>query len=72
VVADEEFFLASMSGPSVVERPTDPRQVTAARRRWWTVDELRATDEPVYPRRLGDLLASVRPGDWDGVTRSIS
>ena len=27
--------------------------------RWWSVDELRATDEAVYPRRLADLVDAV-------------
>jgi hypothetical protein len=25
--------------------------------RWWTVDDLRATDETVYPATLADLVA---------------
>jgi 8-oxo-dGTP pyrophosphatase MutT (NUDIX family) len=73
VVADEEFFVAfggdqsvDTSGFNGVERPT------ILRHRWWTADELLTTDDVVYPRRLGDLLGSLRPGDWDGVTRSIS
>jgi hypothetical protein len=27
--------------------------------RWWTPDELRATDETVFPEGLVDLLASL-------------
>jgi 8-oxo-dGTP pyrophosphatase MutT (NUDIX family) len=30
--------------------------------RWWTVDELRATDETVYPSVLADLVQSVLDG----------
>lgn len=86
VVADEEFFMAPAcltSAPAncapdpSAPLPSDPvmvgvERVTVLRRRWWTADELRTTGDVVYPRRLGDLLGSVRPGDWDGVTRSIS
>lgn len=69
VVADEEFFVAVGADTSGL---IDLEPATAERCRWWTAEELRTTGEVVYPHRLGDLLGSVRPGDWDGVTRSIS
>jgi 8-oxo-dGTP pyrophosphatase MutT (NUDIX family) len=81
LVADEEFFVAvehHAVGHRGVEVTvdtsgvTDLERATVLRHRWWTADELRATDDGVFPRRLGDLLGSLRPGDWDGVTRSIS
>jgi 8-oxo-dGTP pyrophosphatase MutT (NUDIX family) len=30
--------------------------------RWWTVDELRATDEAVYPRELADVVQAILDG----------
>ena len=30
--------------------------------RWWTVDELRATDEAVYPRELPDVVQAILDG----------
>jgi len=86
VVADEEFFVAAgqadvepgagrdVRGDVVagVSQLADPGRATLPRHRWWTAHELRTTTDVVHPRRLGDLLGSVRPGDWDGVTRSIS
>jgi hypothetical protein len=68
MVADEEFFVAPPFRPG----PTEHGRAAGRCHRWWTAEELRTTGEVVYPRRLGDLLGSVRPGDWDGVTRSIS
>lgn len=86
VVADEEFFVAAgphhggelaageHGGEQTVDTSgfTDLERATVLRHRWWTADELRSTDDVVHPRRLADLLESLRPGDWDGVTRSIS
>lgn len=37
--------------------------------RWWPVDELRATDERVYPRELPDLVDAVLQGDAHGRVR---
>lgn len=79
VAVDEEFFVALWPGPGhCAERttepngPTGPERATVLSHRWWDADELRTTDAVVRPERLADLLGSVRPGDWDGVTRSIS
>ncbi|HKF91793.1 MAG TPA: RNA pyrophosphohydrolase, partial [Acidimicrobiia bacterium] len=37
--------------------------------RWWTVDELRTTDETVYPSELADLVSAVLTGTIDGTMR---
>lgn len=84
-VADEEFFVAVRAvtsgraccgdGPGETldtSGATGLERATVLRHRWWTAGELRTTHDAVYPGRLADLLGSVRPGDWDGVTRSIS
>ena len=33
--------------------------------RWWSFDELRATDEAVYPRELADLVEALLDGGLD-------
>jgi 8-oxo-dGTP pyrophosphatase MutT (NUDIX family) len=54
---DQDFFLVRVdawdvdfAGHDAIER------ATVDAHRWWTVDELRATDEPFYPPDLPDLL----------------
>ena len=37
--------------------------------RWWTVDELRTTDETVYPSELADLVSAVLTGTIEGTMR---
>jgi len=37
--------------------------------RWWTVDELRATDETFYPSELVDLVEAVLAGSIDAPMR---
>jgi hypothetical protein len=39
--------------------------------KWWTVEELRATDETVYPVQLSSLLPSVLTSPWDGTVRTV-
>jgi 8-oxo-dGTP pyrophosphatase MutT (NUDIX family) len=34
--------------------------------RWWSVDELRATDETVYPSQLADVVQAILDGTLDG------
>jgi hypothetical protein len=36
--------------------------------RWWPLDELRRTDEVIYPPDLGDRVAAVLAHGWDGAT----
>jgi 8-oxo-dGTP pyrophosphatase MutT (NUDIX family) len=36
--------------------------------RWWTPDELRGLDEPVYPRRIADLLPDLIAGRYPAET----
>ena len=55
----EQFFVARVPPFD----PTDAGWTDLERRvlsgsRWWTVDELRATAETVYPANLADLIAS--------------
>ena len=55
----EQFFVAHVPPFD----PTDAGWTDLERRvltgsRWWTVDELRATAETVYPENLADLIAA--------------
>lgn len=54
---EETYFLVRVSG----ESPTDGRwsemeKATIVGHRWWTVEELRCTDETVYPEGLAGIL----------------
>ncbi|MGK5677787.1 NUDIX hydrolase [Actinoplanes sp. URMC 104] len=59
----DDFFLCRVDGHEV-----DTRGQTAFERthfsgfRWWTAGELDATDEVVYPYRLGELLGLIVAG----------
>jgi len=64
IVSHERYFLARVPA-------TDVRfvELTAVERdacqelRWWSVDELRATAETVYPTNLADLLQPLLAGN---------
>jgi len=78
--AEEWFFLVDMSGDGTgadgqVTVDTsgfdDVENSTIDRYRWWSVDELHATDEVVYPVQLAELLAELLSADWDGRVRAV-
>lgn len=53
----EEYFLLPVDAFDAVPTAHTPLEVAAViGTRWWTRDELRATDERVYPAELPDLL----------------
>ena len=53
----ERYYLARIQ-PEAVDptRATQPDQIRECR--WWTLDELRATDQTVYPGGLVDLITN--------------
>ncbi|MFF7764286.1 NUDIX hydrolase [Streptomyces griseorubiginosus] len=57
----EKYFLLRVSADDV-----DPSRATQTdnirEHRWWTITELRATDETVYPVGLADLVVAVTEG----------
>jgi 8-oxo-dGTP pyrophosphatase MutT (NUDIX family) len=54
---EETYFLVRVSGePPTDGRWTDVEKATIVGHRWWTVEELRCTDEAVYPEGLADIL----------------
>ncbi|GAA5166708.1 NUDIX domain-containing protein [Pseudonocardia eucalypti] len=72
LAADEEFFLLAADLDRVdTSGFTDLERGTVLGHRWWTAEELRGTGAVVYPRELGDLLGSLDPAAWDGVTRIV-
>ncbi|MDX2576691.1 NUDIX domain-containing protein [Streptomyces scabiei] len=57
----ERYFLTRVSAADV--DPTRATQTDNIREhRWWTLPELRATQETVYPAGLADLVAAVAEG----------
>ncbi|WP_433272959.1 NUDIX hydrolase [Actinosynnema sp. CS-041913] len=70
--AAEEWFFVSRTDRAEVDtsRFNDLEQQTIRRHRWWSVDELRATEETVYPVQLAEVLPEALTG-WDGTTRSV-
>ncbi|WP_446689058.1 NUDIX hydrolase [Saccharothrix tamanrassetensis] len=70
--AAEEWFFVSRAECSDVDtsRFDELEQRTIRRHRWWSVEELRATDDTVYPVQLAEVLPDALAG-WDGETRLV-
>lgn len=59
----EEYYLADAPHAEVDDAGwTDEERQTVSSVGWWTLDELRATDLPVYPEGLVELIESHRSG----------
>jgi 8-oxo-dGTP pyrophosphatase MutT (NUDIX family) len=75
--AEEWFFLADSVVPDgdqfVVDTSgfTAPEKQVVHRHRWWTAEELRATEEAIYPVQLADLLPDLLGSTWDGTVRAV-
>ncbi|HWO67204.1 MAG TPA: NUDIX domain-containing protein [Umezawaea sp.] len=70
--AEEWFFLATSEGFEVdTSGWDDVERRTIRRHRWWSADELRATEDAVYPVQLGELLPELVGGEWDGSLRAV-
>jgi 8-oxo-dGTP pyrophosphatase MutT (NUDIX family) len=75
---EEWFFLADLSGNgNEVEIRidtsgfTDVEHNTVDGHRWWSVEELRTTEETVYPVQLPTLLPELLMSTWDGTVRAV-
>jgi 8-oxo-dGTP pyrophosphatase MutT (NUDIX family) len=75
---EEWFFLADLSGngDEVEIRIdtsgfTDVENSTVDGHRWWSVEELRHTEETVYPVQLPTLLPELLKSTWDGTVRPV-
>jgi 8-oxo-dGTP pyrophosphatase MutT (NUDIX family) len=54
---EEAYFLVhTESFAPVRDGWTETELATMREHRWWTIDELRATDEVIYPEGLADLV----------------
>jgi len=72
--SEEWYFLARLDqvAPSIdTSGLTQVEAATVHRYHWWSAEELRTTQETVYPLQLGELLPVLSSGEWDGVTRTI-
>jgi 8-oxo-dGTP pyrophosphatase MutT (NUDIX family) len=75
--AEEWFFLADCAvadgDKQVVDTSgfTDVEHRTVKRHRWWSADELRTTDDTVYPVQLAEMLPALIGASWDGKTRTV-
>lgn len=81
---EEWFFLADLSGQSNGDGDEDGAEVridtsgftdgeksTVDGHRWWSAEELRHTEETVYPVQLPALLPEVLTSPWDGTVRPV-
>lgn len=71
---EEWFFVATLPEGAGIDTAgfTELESRTIATHRWWTAEELRATEETVYPVRLGELLSEVTATPWDGGLRAVT
>ena len=54
---DERYVLARVGNDVVgVSRPGDPEATAVAGHRWWSLEELMASKEIIYPRALTTVL----------------
>jgi 8-oxo-dGTP pyrophosphatase MutT (NUDIX family) len=61
---EQEFFLVRVDSWEVDFAGHDEiERATVDAHRWWSVEELRATDERYYPPGLPDLLTALAPED---------
>jgi 8-oxo-dGTP pyrophosphatase MutT (NUDIX family) len=73
---EEWFFLADLAElPEEVTVDTsgftELESRTVDGHKWWSVDELRASEETIYPVQLPTLLPKVLTAKWDGSVRTV-
>ncbi|SES03483.1 Uncharacterized conserved protein [Lentzea xinjiangensis] len=70
--AEEWFFHASVDGLDVdTSGFDDVEEASISGYRWWSAEELAATEETVYPAQLSQLLSGLLSKAWDGETRTV-
>ncbi|MFL6141992.1 MAG: NUDIX hydrolase [Labedaea sp.] len=77
--SEEWFFLARLANTNgkSVELTVDTSGFTDTERRmvdghrWWRPDELKSTQDTVYPVQLAELLPALISGQWDGTVRTV-
>lgn len=71
--SDETYFVLRVTAHEVDFGGLEPlEQQVITGHRWWTVAELRATGDTVYPVGLAELLPDVIAGPWAGPPRVVS
>lgn len=56
----EEFFFTRISTHDLIDDMwTEIERATVLAHRWWSIDDLVATDEQIFPARLGQLIDSL-------------
>ncbi|MFD5826551.1 NUDIX hydrolase [Lentzea sp. NPDC060358] len=69
--AEEWFFHAPVDAFEVdTSGFDDAEEHSIASYRWWTAEELAATEDTFYPVQLAELLPTLT-AEWDGQTRSV-
>ncbi|WP_446014128.1 NUDIX hydrolase [Actinophytocola gossypii] len=75
---EEWFFLADLGGDGAeveiridTSGFTDVENSTVDGHRWWTEEELRHTEETVYPVQLPTLFPELLKSTWDGTVRPV-
>ena len=52
----DNFFFGRWNGTPRLIGATETESAALTQARWWTVEELEATNEPVFPRDLAGVL----------------
>jgi 8-oxo-dGTP pyrophosphatase MutT (NUDIX family) len=70
--AEEWFFHAEVDGHEVDTSGFNEIELATVKQfRWWSVAELKSTDDTIYPAQLAEFLPSLVSGTWDGRTRTV-
>lgn len=71
-LGEEWFFLLRTTTDTIdTSGFTKLENDTVTGHRWWTMPELAAADDLVYPPLLGPLLDDLLTGEWDGTVRPV-
>ena len=62
----KEHFMLAFAGTETVQGSgwTEHERQQILETRWWALEDLRATDEAIYPFGLADLLEPILRGDY--------
>lgn len=73
VILKESYFVARCQGGEPSRAAWEPHEVVLMDdMRWWSADEIAATDEMIYPERLRELLPDIVAGRAPATPLEIS
>lgn len=73
VILKESYFVARCPGGEPSRAAWEPHEVVLMDdMRWWSADEIAATDEMIYPERLRELLPDIVAGRAPATPLEIS